>query len=451
MDMVLFDRFLFAFTIGSHILLVSTSIALAILISLLEFLRARSGDQWYGALIKKLVRPFVVSFGVGTASGIVMAVELVTLFPGFMTLVSETGVIAIFYVEIFAFFLETAFLVVYVYYGGLFKGRYARAWLSVPIALGSLASGVLIIMVNAWMNTPNGFDFTTYQSSGYQTVTGVNPWAPFWTTSLPYEEFHALSGVVFAGMMLLTGYFAVRYIRSRSTEERTLFLRGLRITVATSVVLLVLAIASGILEIEGLYAYQPLKYAALELNPYPGTGLPETIFGSLSGMTVVGGLQIPGLQGRLAGGATLPGLSQYPTSDWPPLLVHTLFDAMVLSAVVIGLFLVVFALLWVLGRRPFDRRASAYGLGLFALLTVTVMEMGWATDEIGRQPWIVYNVLPVSQAANYSSALLAPGLVIIAAYLVVVPVTFWFMHRVFNGTSLERDLSDAAPSKDINY
>ena len=449
MDMVLFDRFLFAFTIGSHILLVSTSIGLAILISTLEFLRSRNGDKWYGALIKKLVRPFVVSFGVGTASGIVMAVELVTLFPGFMTLVSETGVIAIFYVEIFAFFLETAFLVVYVYYGNSFRGRYARAWLALPIAIGSLLSGILIVMVNAWMNTPNGFDIPTYLATN--TVTGVNPWAPFWTASTGYEIFHALTGVALAGMMLLAGYFAVRYTRTRRTEERTLFLRGLRLALAASVVLVVLAVASGVLEIEGLYAYQPLKYAALELNPVPGTDLPVTLFGTLSGLTIVGGFQIPGLQGRLAGGASLPGLSQFPSADWPPLIIHTLFDVMVLCAIVLGLFIVLIALMWALGRRPFAHKYVGYAFAFFSLLTVVVMEVGWSTDEIGRQPWIVYNVMPVSAAANYSSALLVPGLIIIIAYFIVVPLTFWFMHRVFNGTSLESDLQEISIKRDINY
>jgi len=93
-----FDRFLFAFTIGSHILIVSLSIGLAIMLCAVEFLSARSKDRYYGALARRLVRPFVVSFGIGTASGIVMAVELVNLFPGFMTLVSKTGVISIFYV-----------------------------------------------------------------------------------------------------------------------------------------------------------------------------------------------------------------------------------------------------------------------------------------------------------------------------------------------------------------
>ena len=448
MMMANFDRFLFAFTLGSHILFVSMSFGLGLLLSISEFLAARSHDRYYAALARRLVRPFVVSFGVGTASGIVMAVELVNLFPVFMTLVSQTGVIAIFFVEVFAFFLETVFLVVYVYYGTTFTGRYTRWALTVPIVLGTFLSGVLIVMVNSWMNTPNGFDIAGYMATG--TVTGVNPWAPFLTASTGFEIFHVLPTVALTGVMLVGGYFAYRYFRSREGEERTLFLKGLRVATGLNFVLAALAVLSGILEIDGLYTYQPLKFAAIELNPNPGTGLPETLFGTISNGQVVGGLQIPGLEGALARGAYLPGLNSYPSTEWPPLLIHTTFDVMVIAGALIGLFLLAFAGLWVLKRRPYDRKLFAYGMGIFSFLTALVMELGWATDEIGRQPWIVYRVMTVDAAANYSSSLLVPGLIIVAFYLILIPTTFYFMVRVFNNQPVDIDLQGPA-ARDVNY
>ncbi len=152
---------------------------------------------------------------------------------------------------------------------------------------------------------------------------------------------------------------------------------------------------------------QPLKYAAVELNPDPGSGLSEHIFGSLVGGQVVGGLEIPDLQGYLVkletGITSLPGLSQFPQSQWPPLIIHTTFDTMVISALIMRLFLFVFTGLWVLGRRPYDNRLMSFGIQFFAPFTLQIMELGWVTDELGRQPWIVYNVMTVSEAANYSS------------------------------------------------
>ena len=75
--MVAFDRFLFAFTLASHITLVATSIALIVIIVLAECLSIRRGDPPFADLARRLTKVFTISFGVGTASGIVMAVELV--------------------------------------------------------------------------------------------------------------------------------------------------------------------------------------------------------------------------------------------------------------------------------------------------------------------------------------------------------------------------------------
>ena len=121
-----FDRFLFAFTIASHITLVATSIALIVIIVLAEYLSIYRRDKEYAYLAKRLTKVFTISFGVGTASGIVMAIELVTLFPTFMTVAAQTGVMELFYFEIFAFFFETIFLVLYVYYADAFTGRWTH-------------------------------------------------------------------------------------------------------------------------------------------------------------------------------------------------------------------------------------------------------------------------------------------------------------------------------------
>jgi Cytochrome bd-type quinol oxidase, subunit 1 len=170
-----FDRFLFAYTIGSHIIIVSASIALSLILAILEFMITRKNVPEYKTMLFKLKRMFIVSFGVGTASGIVLAVELVNLFPGFMTFVSSTGAISLFYAEVSAFFLETIALVIYVYYQDVFKWKYANFGLSILVALGVIMSAVFITMVNAWMNTPNGFNKSVYLSTGKITDVILSP------------------------------------------------------------------------------------------------------------------------------------------------------------------------------------------------------------------------------------------------------------------------------------
>jgi cytochrome d ubiquinol oxidase subunit I len=445
--MVSFVRFLFAFTIGSHILLVSTSISLSILISAAEFISIRRGDRAYEALARKLTKVFVVSFGIGTASGIVMAVELVALFPTFMTLVSQTGVIILLYTEMFAFFLEILALVLYVYYWDSFRNRYVHWATSLFVIAGTLLSAVLITMVNAWMNTPNGFDIATYTSSGFKTVTGVQPWAVFLTPSTVSEVFHVLPTTVLAGSTIIGSFFAYWFLRSRDAGEKEMFGKALKILGVVGVVTILLSGITGANEISTLLTAQPLKFASLEANPIPGTNLPEKLFGGIvngTPPTFAGGLIIPGAQSFLAkletGITALPGLSTYSPSTWPPLLVHTTFDAMVVGGMALGVFFFLYFAALLLKRRPYERRFFLYLQIPAAVVAVLVYLLGWATDEIGRQPWIVYNVMRVDQAANLSTSLFVPGILIMLFYVLILPASFYFYARIFRQSDGQKEV-----------
>jgi len=444
--MLSFVRFLFAFTIGSHILIVSTSIALIFLISICEFLSIRKRDPAYEALARRLSKIFVISFGVGTASGIVMAVELVGLFPSFMTLVASTGAMVLLYAEISAFFLEVFALVLYVYYWNAFKGKYTHWMVSIFVAGGTVASAIFITMVNSWMNTPTGFDISTYLNSGLKTVTGVQPFAAFTTPSTLSQVFHVLMTTLFAGTMVIGSYFAYWYIRSHDSNDRAIYSRALKILAGVAIVTVVLSGVSGSEQMGSLLVNQPLKYAALDGNTVPGTNLPDRFFGSVVNGSYVGGITIPGMQALLAdfetGLTMLPGLSQFPSSTWPPLLVATTFNVMTVGGLVLGLFLFAFVIGFLRHKKPYESRRLLILWIPAAVLAMLVYQLGWATDEVGRQPWIVYNVMTVAQAANTSEGLLIPGIIVVLFYLAVVPATFYLFARVFQGS---RPHSGATP------
>ncbi len=444
--MVFFDRFMFAFTIGSHVILVATSIGLILVITIAEFLSIRKNDVYYGNLVHRLTKVFAISFGVGTASGIVMAFELTMLFPGFMTLVSKTGAAAALYAEIFAFFLETFALILYIYYADAFRSRYAHWFCSLLIAVGSIMSAVFITMLNAWMNTPAGFNVQSYPVTGVLTVT--NPWAVFSSPSAGAEVAHVVFATIFTGCMLIGAYLAYRYLRYQDSEERAMLGRGTTICWWVGLIALIGAGISGSNEMATILKLQPLKYAAFDANTVPGTGFPERLFGILSSNgTWCCGIQIPGVQGFLAsfetGVTSLPGLSQYVQSDWPPLIVHTTFDLMVLGGFIAGGFF----LMWIIGlflkKKPFESKLFLLLQVIAGLGSIVVYELGWITDEVGRQPWVVYNVLKVSAAANNSPSLLIPGILIMIFYIFLLPTTFYFFTRVFH-SKLEHEKPEEA-------
>ena len=267
-----------------------------------------------------------------------------------------------------------------------------------------------------------------------------------------------LPTVLFAGVMLVGGYFAWRHIKSKGIEEKKMLTKGLKIASAIAVGMIVLAILTGMNEITTLLQLQPLKYSAIELNPVPGTDLPEKLFGTLVNGQLQGYIEIPHLQSFLVqietGITHLPGLSQFPASTWPPLYVHITFDIMVLGGFSLGLFFLAYFVEWkILKKKPYESKLFLHSWISLSFVALILMELGWVTAEVGRQPWIIYNVMTTKDAANYSGGFLVPGILIILFYVILLPLTFYFFSRVFSSNSMpeeEKGKQKAVSGMDVN-
>ncbi len=450
-----FDRFLFAWSIASHIILVTMSISTIVLISIAEYIGIRYKDKYYDLLARRLTKVFVIFFAVGTASGIVMAAELVILFPKFFALTAAVAMVP-FYLEIFAFFTETIFLVIYVYYWDAFQNRITHWILTFFIGAGTLGSAAFIVMVNAWMNTPNGFNISVYEATG--KITDVNPWAAVNSPSFLAEIAHVVPAILLAGTLLIGGYFAYRYLRSKEPDERTFYRKALRITTPLSMIFVILAGISGSLAATNVMTLQPLKYSALELNYIGGHGyMPEKLFGTIINGKIVGSITIPNLQSLLAGTgnaafAVPKGLSYYPVSNWPPLMVHDAFDTMVTLGLLLGLYLFIYLIMWIIKKDPFSNKYMNIIYPIAGIVALITMEDGWIVDEVGRQPYIIYNVMYVYQGANLTTSMIAPGIAMIVFYALLLPFTFYFASRVFKRESVSKEIGSASSAgKEVNF
>ncbi len=425
-----FDRFLMGFSLGIHIILAVIGIALPVIIVTAEVVGIKRNDPYYTRIAKRLTTMLIVFFAVGTASGTLVALELLFLWPKFMVLVGHVAILTL-YIEVFAFFLEAIFLGVYVYSWDKFDNRYIHAFTGVLVALGAVLSAVFITMLNAFMNTPVGFNIPEYIKTGI--IAGVQPLAVLATPSTLVEVAHVVSTSYFAGGFIFIFYFAYRMLRSTG-DERLHYRKGLNIAFSLTLIATFFAVITGILSISGLYAFQPEKYAAMELDLYPQTHAPELLGGFYSNGTVKGAIaSIPNLQSILATGSAngaVPGLSSYPSSTWPPLVVHFMFDTMVGLGFGFGFVMLIIFFMLVLKMHPFDRKWVLVLLIAAAVVAVLLLELGWATAEIGRQPWIVYNVLLVSQAANTSPIIIPLAIFFVVFYALVLPFTVLVIKRL---------------------
>ncbi|MDE1860456.1 MAG: cytochrome ubiquinol oxidase subunit I [Candidatus Micrarchaeota archaeon] len=440
LDPTLFDRFTMGFSLSVHIVIAVIGVVLPVLIIISDYLWLRNNDNYYKVLSGRLTTAFVILFAIGTASGMLVAINLLFLWPNFMALVGQVAMSPV-YLEVFAFFTESIFLTVYIFYRDVFRSRYARIIVMIPVAIGAAMSAVLITVLNSFMNTPVGFNIPVYLQNG--TITNVDPFAAFSAPAVGIEVSHVLATSYFAGAGIFVAFFALMLLYDRDKKLRIYHTKALKVSFIVMVIGVVLSLITGVLSIEGLYSIQPEKFAAIEMNLNSTAHAPEIIGGIYQNGSISYALLVPDLQSILATGSpsgAVPGLNQFPRNTWPPLIIHVLFDFMVIAGACTGLFLSIVFLLFALKRKVFENGFTLKLLVLSGIISVVLLENGWMVDEIGRQPWIIYNVMTVSQAANTSLSIVPIATLIVAIYLLVIPLTYLALTRVFKERRLDKEL-----------
>jgi cytochrome d ubiquinol oxidase subunit I len=103
------------------------------------------------------------------------------------------------------------------------------------------------------------------------------------------------------------------------------------------------------------------------------------------------------------------------------------------TMIAIGSFLALMGVIW-LGTWWRKRRlpkSRLFYLGVIAAgpAALTALIAGWITTEVGRQPWVVYQVMRTEQAATSSDGLEVGYAVLVAVYLGVAAAVVWLLRR----------------------
>jgi len=406
-----------AITLGFHIVLACLGVAFPALMLLAEWRGRRHADPDALLLAQRWSKVVAVTFAVGAVSGTVLSFEMGLLWPGLIGRFGAAFGIP-FALEGIAFFLEAIFVAIYLY-GWRHLGGRAHLLSGVPIALAGAVGTFSVVTANAWMNAPAGF---TLDANGQ--VASVAPLGVLFNGATGYEVVHMFLAAFMVTGFLVASVYAVALLRGhRDHATRLAFL----LTFSVAVVATPLQIAVGDVAARAVRDQQPVKFAAMELINRTGSHQPETIGGILVDGHVVGGLAIPDVASLLSGfspDAVIAGLNTVPQDQQPPAdVVHLAWNAMV----GIGTLLLVpaawFVLAWwrrrELPRSPwFLRLASLTGIA-----AVLAMEAGWIVTEVGRQPWLVYDVLRTSDAVTQAPGIVVSLVLTSALYLVLAMTT----------------------------
>jgi cytochrome d ubiquinol oxidase subunit I len=284
----------------------------------------------------------------------------------------------------------------------------------------------MVISVNAWMNHPGGFHLRGGK------VIDVHPLqALFGNSYLWHELIHMyIAGYIVSGF-LVAGAYAFARLRGRwGRYERT----------ALAIPLTIAALASPVQVLVGDWAgrdvatTQPAKLAAFEGVSKTTPGAPVHVLGWYTDGQVKYGIAVPHALSLLAfhsWNATIKGLDAVPASQRPPVnVVRVAFQTMVGIGTLLALLGVVYLVVRIRRKRLPESRWFYRAVVVAGPLSVVALIAGWVTTEVGRQPWVVYRVMPTADAVTGAPAIPVGYATLAVTYLGVACGVAWVLRRL---------------------
>ena len=415
-----------ALSLAVHIPLVCFGIAFPAMVLFLEGLWLRTGDPLYKGLAKRWSRAMLILFAIGVVTGTILSFELGMLWPEFMATFGEVFGVA-FGLEGFSFFIEAIFIAIYVYGWDRLPPR-LHFLCGVPIVVAGITGSFFVISVNGWMNDPTGFRIENGR------VVDVAPFEALFNGNMWHEFVHMyLAGIIVAGFLVGAVYAAGWLRGNRERRHRV----GLVVALSFASLAAPVQLFVGDFAARTVAERQPLKLAILEGLPETESGAPLHIFGIYEDGEVKGGIKFPKLLSLLAShdpDATVEGMNTAPPNGLPTNtginIVRLSFQAMVFIGT--GLAALAVWFLWFAWRRgrlprtPWFMRAVV----LAGPLATVALICGWITTEVGRQPWIVYEVMRTEQAVTGADGIPVGYATLVIVYLSLAAIAGVMLRRL---------------------
>jgi len=441
MDALFLSRIQFAVTTLFHILFPVLTIGLSFYLVVIEFLWLKTRQELYYRIYRFWARIFAINFGVGVVSGVVLEFEFGTNFSQFSQMVANVFSPLLAFEVMTAFFLEAGFLGIMLFgWQRVSKGIHFLT--TCLVALGSILSAFWILAANSWMHTP----------AGYELVNGKFMVRDFMAAIFNPSTLTRVGHMVMASLetsaFVVAGISAHYLLKGKYVDFAR---RSLGIALVMAGFFAPLQIFLGDRSGIGVFHHQPAKLAAMEAHWETNTagGAPFAIIAipsskeekNLFEISIPNGLSLlvtHTLNGRVQ------GLKEFPHEDRPSVFaLFWSFRVMVAVGFILLLVMAWAVLLWRQGKL-YHHRLFLSTLLIVHPLGFLATEFGWVTTEVGRQPWIVYNLVRTAEGVSpipAGNVLWSLGL-----FLIILPVIgavyFFYVLKTLQGGP---DLSSPIP------
>ncbi|MDI9818251.1 MULTISPECIES: cytochrome ubiquinol oxidase subunit I [unclassified Legionella] len=425
------SRVQFAFSIGFHILFPTLNLGLAIFLVIMEGVWLKTQKNIYLKICKFWTKIFALTFGMGVVSGIVLAYQIGTNFGPFITRFGNVLGALFAYETLTAFFLEAGFLGVMLF-GWNKVPRNLHFLATLLVAIGTTISAFWILSANSWMQVP----------SGYEIENGQYIVSSWWD---------ALFNPVFIPRMihmLLASYTTTSFVIAAVSSYFLLKNRHIDVaqkclSFAMWAALIVVPAQMYMGDTVGLavHQYQPLKTAAMEGVWETQRGAPFLIFAWPSQVEQKNNytLEIPKLASLLNTHeleGEMIGLKSVSRAD-QPLVAPVFFSFRIMVGIGLLMLATTLIALFLRFRQTFYTSRKFHQLCLFmAPLGFVATIAGWLTAEIGRQPWVVYNLMRTKEAVSaigMEEVIISLTLLILAYGIVFSFYLYYLMKTIRRG------------------
>lgn len=420
------SRIQFGLSIGFHIIFPTLNLGLAFFLVAMELMWLKTKNPAYFALCKFWTKIFALTFGMGVVSGIVLAYQIGTNFGPFIVKFGNVLGALFAYETLTAFFLEAGFLGVMLF--GWKKVSPALHFIAtLLVTIGTTISAFWIMSANSWMQTPSGFNVL----NGAYVVSSW--WSVVFNPSFISRYIHMVLASYVTTCFVVAAVSSYYLLKKQHVDVAKI---GLSFAMWAALILVPLQIVVGDLVGIMVHEHQPLKTAAMEGNWETQRGAPLILFAVPSQKEqkneyVVSIPKLASLINTHDLNGELLGLKSVSPTDQPP--VASVFYTFRIMVGIGFLFLATALFAFILRAKKTLYTSKPFHVWclLISVLGFVASIAGWLTAEIGRQPWVVYNLMRTKEAVSAVSveAVIISMVLLATAYGIVFGFYLYYLFK----------------------
>ena len=255
-SLVDWSRAQFAMTAMYHWLFVPLTLGLGVIMSVMESLYVKTGNEAWKKATQFWMTLFGVNFAIGVATGIILEFEFGTNWSNYSWFVGDIFGAPLAIEGILAFFMEATFISI-MFFGWKKVSKKVHLTSTWLVTLGATLSALWILVANAWMQYPVGMEFNP------DTVR--NEMIDFWSILLSpialNKFFHTILSGWVMGALFVTGVSAWFLLKKREVDFA---LKSIMIAAIFGIVSALLLAFTGDGSAYNVAQRQPMKLAAME-------------------------------------------------------------------------------------------------------------------------------------------------------------------------------------------